>query len=303
LSSRGKPNPALGILLAASGAAVISFDSLLVRLQALSPAGILFWRGLFSGFAFAVLAAAFGRRANGTGFRVGAGDWWPLIVLMALMVLGTVTFVLALTHTTVAHTLVIIASSPILTAVLGRILLGEELPVRTWVAGFIVLAGVVLVFSGSLGGGHFQGDLWAVVNTGILSLILIALRKYQQVNRLLALAASGLVIAVAAGPSGIQLPDVKSMLAAALAGLILLPAGLVLITFAPRHLPAAEVGLLLLLETVLAPVWALLVVGEQLNVQVVLSGAIILGAVSSYLVLDLRSRRATGPEALMPKLP
>jgi drug/metabolite transporter (DMT)-like permease len=146
------------------------------------------------------------------------------------------------------------------------------------VAGFIVLAGVVLVFSGSLGGGHFQGDLWAVVNTGILSLILIALRKYQQVNRLVALAASGLVIAAAAGPFGIQLPDVKSMLAAALVGLIVLPAGLVLITFAPRHLPAAEVGLLLLLETVLAPGWALLVVGEQLNVQVVLSGAIILGA-------------------------
>jgi hypothetical protein len=50
-------------------------------------------------------------------------------------------------------------------------------------------------------------------------------------------------------------------------------------------------------------VWALLVVGEQLNVQVVLSGAIILGAVSSYLVLDLRSRRANGRQALLPQLP
>jgi drug/metabolite transporter (DMT)-like permease len=297
------PNPALGILLAASGAFVISFDSLLVRLQALSPAGVLFWRGLFSGIAFAVLAAAFGRHAGGVRIRLGARGWWPLAVLTALMVLGTLTFVLALTHTTVAHTLVIIASSPIMTAVLGRILLGEELPVRTWVAGFIVLAGVVLVFSSSLGGGNVQGDLWAVVNTGILSLILIALRKYQEVNRLLALAASGLVVAVIASPFGLQLPDVKSTLAAAVAGLFVLPVGLVLITFAPRHLPAAEVGLLLLLETILAPVWALLVLGEQLNVQVVLSGAIILGAVSSYLVLDLRSRRANGSPALMPRLP
>jgi drug/metabolite transporter (DMT)-like permease len=301
--SRRMPNTALGILLAGGGAGVISFDSLLVRLQALSPAGILFWRGLFSGVAFAILAAVLSRRAGGAGIRAEAGGWWPFVMLTAMMTLGTVTFVLAVTHTTVAHTLVIIASSPILTAVLGRILLGEKLPLRTWVAGFVVLAGVVVVFSSSLGGGQVQGDLWALVNTGSLALILILLRKYQQVDRMLSLAVSGLVIAAVLVPSEYHLPDTKSLLAAGVAGLVVLPGGLGMITFAPRHLPAAEVGLLLLLETILAPVWALLVVGEPLTVAVVVSGAIILAAISVHMVFDLKARPAAGLETLMPEPP
>lgn len=299
----GTPNRALGILLAAGGATLISFDGLLVRLQALSPAGILFWRGLLSGAAFAVLAAIAGRRTKGFGSRVAAGGWWPLVALSTVLLLGTVTWVLSLTHTTVAHTLVIVASSPILTAVLGRVLLGEELPIRTWLAGSVVLVGVLVVFSTSLGGGHLEGDLWALANTGILALILIALRRYQQVDRLLALAVSGFITAAAASPFGISLPDMHSLFAAALAGLIVLPGGLALITFAPRHLPAAEVGLLLLLETILGPAWVLLVLGEALTFQVLLSGTIILGAISTYLVFEMRSRRTRGLEALMPEPP
>ena len=142
-ASGSAPKLALGILLAGGGACVISFDSLLVRLQALSPSGVLFWRGLFSGFAFAVLAVVLSRKSIGAGLAAAGRGWWPLLMLTVVMGLGTVTFVLAVTHTTVAHTLVIIASAPILTAVLGRVLLGEKLPMRTWVAGLVVLLSLI----------------------------------------------------------------------------------------------------------------------------------------------------------------
>lgn len=298
-ASSPTPKLALGILLAGGGACVISFDSLLVRLQALSPSGVLFWRGVFSGFAFTVLAVVLSRKSIGAGLAAAARGWWPLLMLTVVMALGTVTFVLAVTHTTVAHTLVIIASAPILTAVLGWILLDEKLPMRTWSAGLVVLAGVVVVFSSSLGGGHLEGDIWALANTVTLALILIILRKYQQVDRMLALALSSLVIAAVIAPSGFQAPDSRSLLAAAVAGLVVLPGGLAMITFAPRHLPAAEVGLLLLMETILAPLWALLVVGEQPPVQVVVSGGIILGAIAIHLIFDLRGRRGAENEVLM----
>jgi drug/metabolite transporter (DMT)-like permease len=70
-----------------------------------------------------------------------------------------------------------------------------------------------------------------------------------------------------------------------------------MIFFAPRYLPAAEVGPLLLLETVLAPLWVLLALGEQLTVQVVFSAAIILGAIVIHSILDLRKEPLTPAEA------
>jgi len=289
---------ARGVLLAVGGASLISFDGLLIRLQDLTPSGVVFWRGLLSAVAFAVIWALARRRVKGSVPGNLRAQVRPLLALSALMVIATFTWVLSLTHTTVAHTLVITASAPILTAVLGRVLLQERLPVRTWLAGLIVLIGVVIVFSSSLGGGGLQGDLWAVANAGVFALILITLRRFQQVDSLLALALSGFFVAVIVSPWAAVVPDTRSFLAAIVDGLVVLPGGLVLITMAPRYLPAAEVGLYLLMETILAPIWVLVAVGEALSVQVVLSGAVILGAISAHSYWDLKSNSTTGKESL-----
>jgi drug/metabolite transporter (DMT)-like permease len=285
---------ARGILLGAGGAALISFDGLLIRLQALSPAGVTFWRGLLTGVAFAVMGVIARRgSSNPEGWRSG---WLSLTVFTVLMVLGTVSWVFSLTHTSVAHTLVIVSSSPIATGILGFFLLRERLPVRTWVAGLAALVAVVVVVSDSLGRGDLQGDLWALLNTGILALMLIALRRYQKVNRLLALCLSGFLVAALVAPWGAQIADSKSMAAAALDGLLIVPGGLLMITLAPKYLPAAEVALVLLLETILAPLWVLLAVGEALTVQVLLSGAIILGAITVHSWMDLKHQRFEAAE-------
>ena len=286
------------MLLAIVGASLISFDGLLIRLQNLTPGGVVFWRGLLSGIAFAVIWALARRRVKRSSTGNVRAQARPLVALTALMVLATFTWVLSLTHTTVAHTLVITASAPILTAVLGRLLLHEQLAVRTWLAGFVVLIGVAIVFSSSLGGGGMQGDLWAIANAVVFALILITLRRYQQVNSLLALALNGFLVAFIVSPWGAVVPDTRSLLAAIVDGLLVLPGGLVLITMAPRYIPAAEVGLYLLMETILAPIWVLVAVGEALSIQVVLSGAIILGAISAHSFLGLKGHRTVGKEPL-----
>ena len=279
-------------MLAAGGAALISFDGLLIRLQALTPSGIVFWRGLFSGAAFTVFLAIGSWRARNSRSGFGLGNPWPLLALIALFGVGTGAWVLSLTHTTVAHTLVIVACSPILTALLGSLLLREQLPRRTWFAGLAVLVGVIIVFSSSLGAVGMQGDLWALVNTAVFALVLICLRKFQDVNTLLALSLSGILIAAFVSPWGAAIPDSRSLLAAATDGLIVVPGGLILITLAPRYLPAAEVSLLLLTETILAPLWVLLALGEGLTAQVVISGLVIIGAISVHSGIELKDRQA-----------
>src|SRR5712692_3888365 len=169
---------ARGTILAAGGAVVISFDGLLIRLQALTPAGVLFWRGMLTGIALsAVTAVALGRSSDHQRAPLRQ-QWWPMTQLAFFLVLGTLTFIFSLTHTSVAHTFVIVASAPLMTGILGYFVLHEHLPARTWLAGLAALVGVVVVISGSLGTGDVEGDLWALANTAVLACILVTLRRY-----------------------------------------------------------------------------------------------------------------------------
>ena len=291
-------NQLRGILIAAGGATLISFDGLLIRLQHLSSAGVTFWRGAFTCVAFMVVLIAARRPLNRGVVKPESSGTWPVAALAILMVAGTITFVYSLTRTTVADTLVIVASSPIVTAVLGRFLLREELPLRTWLAGLAALAAVAIIFSGGLGTSGLEGDGWAVGNTFVLAFILILLRRYPNLDRVLALAISSFVTALVILPFGVQVPDPQSLLAAAADGLLVVPGGLLLITLAPRYLPAGEVALMLLLETILGPLWVLFALGEALSISVVVSAAIILGAIAVHSILDLRSQRLPDPESL-----
>lgn len=287
-----------GIALAAGGAAIISFDGLLIRLQALNSAGVTFWRGVMTGLAFGAVLLV-GRWRRPASLRTSERtQWWPVLALALLMLAGTITFVYSLTETTVAHTLVIVASSPVLTAVLGRALLKEHLPLRTWIAGLAVLAGVAILVSSSLGTGDLRGDAWAVGNTFVLALILVLLRRYPNLDRVLALTIASVATALVILPFGFQVPDPRSFAAAAADGLVVVPVSLLLITLAPRYLPAAEVGLLLLLETILAPLWVMLAIGEALTTAAIVSGAIILGAIAIHSILDLRGQGLRPAEAL-----
>ena len=274
--------------MAGGGASLISFDGLLIRLQNLTPTSVLFWRGLLTGIAFAGIAIVM-NRSGGRDKLVSRQTSWPGTLLAVVTSLATITWVFALTHTTIAHALVIASCSPIATAVLGRLLLGEHLPVRTWLAGLAAAFGVAVVVSGSISTGDFQGDVWAVLATGLLALMLIVLRHYQDIDRITAMSIGGFLLSVVVIPWGVQTPDLRTSVAAGLDGLLVLPVSLVLITAAPRYLPAAEVGLILLLEVILAPLWVLVVLGELLTPQVVLSAAVILGAIVIHSVIDLRS--------------
>jgi drug/metabolite transporter (DMT)-like permease len=278
-------------MLAVGGATVISFDGLLIRLQALTPAGILFWRGLLTGIALSGVAALVWRRSRPDQRPAWREQWWPMTQLGVFMVLGTVMFILSLTHTSVAHTFVIVAAAPLATGILGYFVLREHLPARTWLAGLAALVGVLVVVSSSLGTADLEGDLWALGNTAALACILVTLRRYPRTNQMLAIAISGFAVALVVLPWGVSFPDARSMLAAGLDGLVVVPGGMVMITLAVRHLPAAEVSLVLLLETVLAPLWVLFMIGEALTIQAVLSAVIILGAIAIHSWLDLKEQR------------
>jgi drug/metabolite transporter (DMT)-like permease len=280
-----------GLLLATAGIAVISFDGLLVRLQGLSPPAVVFWRGVLTAIGFAILAWLAYRRSALRSFKtINAG----VVGVAIFTALGNAMFVVAVTHTTVADTLVILASAPLLTAILGRVLLGESLHLRTWLAGTAVFIGVLVILGSGLGHGGILGDLAALAGSLSLALLLITLRKFQDMRQLAALCFGGVLTALVSAPF-IGDFSVTSTQAgfAILDGAIILPVGLSLVSMAPRYISASEVSLITLLELVLGPLWVWWALSEEPSLATYLSAALVLSALSIYSYVDLRAERAS----------
>jgi len=154
------PPRTLGILLAFFGMLAISTDSLITRAADAEGWDVAFWYGVFTTPAMAayLFVAEKGRPVEALR-RSGRIVW----VSGLLQMVSTTAFILAVKNTTIANVVVIIAAAPLVTAVLAWILLGERTKARTWVAIGLAMVGILIVVSGSLGGGGLTGDLLAVV--------------------------------------------------------------------------------------------------------------------------------------------
>ncbi len=282
-----------GLALSASGMIILSPDALLIRLITDAQVwDIIFWRTLFMGTSLGLALAV---RYRARLLEVARGGGWVLPVSALLMAVSNLSFVGAITHTTVANTLVILATLPLFSAVLGWLLIGERVERRTWVAIAVALAGVAVVFSDSLGGGLWLGDLMAVATAASQGLNLVVLRQAGRRDMTPALCLSGFLAAAVtwplAEPTAITAHDLGIL---AILGLGVLPLSLALFISGTRTVPAAEVALLALIETILGPVWAWLGVGETPTAMTFAGGIAVVGAIVANAVLAVR-RQADSP--------
>ncbi len=262
-----------GIIIVGVGVFVLSFDALLVRLAATDGWNVGFWRGAFVALALGIFLAIRGTRPA-TVLRE-SGIALPLAAVLSGT--GSLLFVLSVMHTRVANTVVILAASPLFAAIFTHFFLAETVRLRTWIAIVVAFGGVVIVFYGSIGGGGMAGDLLALVGALVLSGNLTLLRRYPSLPRMPMVCGSGLVTALLclpfADPLGISS---WSFAVLAVMGLIQMPTALVLMFVGTRYLPAPEVSLFLLLETVLGPIWVWLVMTEVPPAATFAGGTLIL---------------------------
>jgi len=271
------------VLLAATGVLILSVDSLLVRLAAVDGFTILFWRGLL--MALSLTVAAWSRDPHGGGLK-GLGS--PLTWLIGLCFTGsTAAFVLSILLTRVANTVVIVSSAPLFAAFFSAWFLRERVPPRTWLAIAGACSGVLIVAWHSLGAGRLAGDFLALANALLTGTSMTLFRSHQRVSRSLVLAASGLLLALLVLPWARPWVPIENMVVLGIMGLVQMPLSLVLITDATRHLPAAEVSLFLLLETLLAPLWAWLALGESVPTSTLAGGALIVSSLVLHAFISL----------------
>jgi drug/metabolite transporter (DMT)-like permease len=281
IQSRGR-----GIIVVVIGVLLISFDVLLVRLAGVDGWNISFWRGLFMALAlapFCVISLLRSERLfeNKKGVLLAA-------LMMALSSLG---LVLAFTLTKAANAVVILSAAPLFAALFSRWFLQERCPPRTWLAIFVCMAGVVWVMWGSIGGGDLIGDLLALVATVFVGAYFTVFRRYPELSRSAVIVSGGLMLALMALPLATPfILPVESYGWLALSGLIQMPIALLLITVGTRFLPATEVSLFLLLETILAPIWVWMVFGELPPEATLAGGILILVTLVLHTIVGFRRR-------------
>jgi drug/metabolite transporter (DMT)-like permease len=170
--------------------------------------------------------------------------------------------------------------APLFGAIAGLLFLGERVAPRTWVAIGVAATGLTAMVLDSLSGEGFLGILFALgVPLGLAANVVINRRHGGSTDMVPTVLIAGLISLPLALP--LALPFEASPRDAAIVlvmGTVQLAGGCVLITLAMRYLPAVEVGLFTLLETVLGPVWVWLAYGEQPTAMALSGGALIFGA-------------------------
>jgi drug/metabolite transporter (DMT)-like permease len=211
------------------------------------------------------------------------------LVVAVGLALASCCFILALAHTSVAHVLLFQAIAPFLAALFAWIWMRERVPARTWIAMGAALAGVAIMVGGSLGSGGVQGDILSLVMALGFAVVLVLTRRHREISMTpataLGMAISLLAMAPFAHPGVLSLRDFL-LLAALGAGQIAL--GMILFTAGARLIPAAQAGLITLLEIVLGPLWVWLIYREQPDALTLAGGTVIMSAVLLHALADLR---------------
>jgi drug/metabolite transporter (DMT)-like permease len=247
------------------------------------PFELVFWRSLFAlGFIFLFLAFT-NRSPVAETLKAGR----PGLFSGAMWAIMFTAFMLALNFTSTANTLVVMSVSPLLTALLARVMLSDPLPARTWAAIVASTIGLVWMFGAGFaaqGARDIAGMAIALLVPVAAASNTIVLRKVAtRTDRrfdlvpavMLGGALSCLVSLPLAMPFTATLKDIALM---ALLGVFQLGLPCMLLVLASRALLAPEIALLGLLEVVLGPLWAWLGAGEVPARATLIGGAVVIGA-------------------------
>lgn len=260
-----------GLAMAAAGVTVLSFDSLLVRLAATDGWNIIFWRGALMALSLGLLCLS--------GRRLATLKEHPAAALCSAITLAITSslFVLAVMNTKVANVVVILSAAPLFAAIFTRCFLHEAVAMRTWLAILAAMAGMLIVFAGSLSSEGLLGDMYAVIAAAAVGGNLTLLRRHPKLDRLPLIAIGGGLSALIAWPMATPFAlTTQSYGVLALMGLLQMPLATALINNATRHLPSAEVALFYLIEAVFGTLWVWYWLDEQPPQATLLGGSLIL---------------------------
>ena len=276
-----------GSLLAFIAVIFITPDSLFIRLSNVDTWGLVFYRGIIPFFAvflgmFLIYKLNF--------FKILFNSGYHGIIYIGTFSITNITFVVSIQNTNVANTLVMIATAPMLSAILGSIFLKEPPDKKTWISIIITFFAIIYIFNDSLKLGNFYGDILGFVTAIGLAVGAVTIRSAKTKNLVPAAVIGKLFVATFAlfFIESFILED-KDLIIVPLMCILCVAIPFVLVTIAPRFIPAAEVNLFFLLETIIGPIWVWLIIKEQPSIETLQGGLVIITTIAIHSYLKLKN--------------
>ena len=289
-----------GILLAFAGALLLTPDSLFMRWSELDGGAMLAWRASLSGIIYIVIGYMFGGSANAV--RQGGLRLFSFWILVLCQISNATFFAFGIAIAPVAIVLVAVATVPIFSVILGFFFLGERPDFGTWVIIGVVFLGIALSVLGDIDPTQLfnpytaLGAVFGLLVAISLAMNFVIIRKNETLPFELALGFGAIIAGLGAFvlfPAARSL-SFESAFYISLTGLIILPISFYLLSYASRFTSAANVSMLMLLETVLGPFWVWLGVGEAPGIFGLIGGGIVIAALFYFL---LRQKDVSGARA------
>lgn len=282
------PNKAawLGTLLLVASAVAYSSAGFYTRLIGVDAWTMLFWRGLFAGlFLLGMVAARERGRIVPAVLAIGRDG----LLIALCSALATVCFLNALRLSAVADVMVIDATVPFVTAGLAWLILGERENRVTLLATSAALVGVAAMAGPAIAGGRLLGDLLTFGMVGLMSMVLVLIRRNPGVSMIPALGLSAFLCALIVAPFAQPLSVSGANLGLlALFGTSQFGLGLLLLALGTPLISATRGALIGTLQTPLAPFWVWLAFGEVPAIATLIGGAIVMAAVVADVALPRR---------------
>ena len=279
-------NQQKGSLLAFVGVMFITPDSLFIRLSSIDTWELLFYRGAIPSVVILIALILF-YKSNLIKVTLAmglAGLFYALTFSIT-----NITFIVSIQNTNVANTLVMIATAPMLSAILAAVFLKENPDRNTWIAILITFLAVVYIFFDSFKLGNFFGDIFGLITALGLAVGANIIRSVRDKDLVPAAVIGKFLVAIFAlffvdnlilqGRDNIIVP---------LMCIMCVGIPFVLVTIAPRFITAAEVNLFFLLETIIGPIWVWLVIKEQPSIETIYGGILIIMTIAVHSFYKLK---------------
>ena len=275
-----------GSLLAFVAVMFITPDSLFIRLSNIDTWGLVFYRGIIP-FLSVFLVMLLIYKLNFFNILLNSG--YHGIIYVVTFSITNITFVVSIQNTNVANTLLMIATAPMLSAILGAFILKEPPDRKTWISIIITFLAIVYIFYDSIKIGNFYGDILGFITAIGLAVGAITIRSAKSKNLVPAAVIGKLFVAIFAlfFIESFSLVE-KDLIIVPLMCILCVAIPFVLVTIAPRFIPAEEVNLFFLLETIIGPIWVWLIIKEQPSIETLQGGVIIILTIAIHSFLKLK---------------
>lgn len=284
-------NNAKGLALTSLGVFIMSLESLFIKFTTISPFLFSFYIGIFM-FISMSISFIFNQKTQSMNIKeILSKSPFILIVCAILMGSSNIFFITAIKTTTVANVVIIFSTAALFSALFAYLFFREKITKNIVIASSFIFIGLFIIFNDSLEMGSLEGNIYALLCTALFATSFVLLSKYKEMNRVILTAFSGLALSIIAFFFCDEFYiDFKTLIIVMTMGLLISPISRVLLGTGAKYINASEVSLLMIIETIMAPIWVWIFLDEIPSSYTFIGGSLIIATLIANSLYTLKKQ-------------